>query len=103
MIKDDSAKVAKSSGGRFTNGTPKPANSGRKKGTPNKKTKELMEILGSFNPAEKLMEIYNTTKDVELKASICKDLMKYVYPQRKAVEIANDVELPPIKIEGIKV
>lgn len=87
----------------FKKGDKKPVNGGRKKGTPNKKTKELMEILGSFNPAEKLMEIYNSTRDAELKASICKDLMKYVYPQRKAVEIANDVELPPIKIEGIKI
>ena len=88
---------------KFKVGDKRPENAGRKKGTPNKKTVELMEILGSFNPAEKLMEIYNTTNDLELKAGICKDLLKYVYPQRKAVEIANEVELPPIKIEGIKI
>lgn len=60
---------------------------GRKKGTPNKKTAELQEILGGFNPAEKLMELYNksTTKD-DLKVLICKELMKYIYPQRKAVD-----------------
>ena len=60
---------------------------GRKKGTPNKKTAELQEILGGFNPAEKLMELYNksTTKD-DLKVLICKELMKYIYPQRKAID-----------------
>lgn len=71
----------------FKKGDKKPTNGGRKKGTPNKRTKELMEILGSFNPAQKLMEIYNSSEDLELKASICKDLMKYVYPQRKAIDM----------------
>ena len=71
--------------GQFQKGKEKTG--GRQKGTPNKKTKELIEILGSFNPAEKLIEIYNKTKDMELRANICKDLMKYVYPQRKAVEM----------------
>lgn len=101
MSKDNTAKVAKNSGGKFTAGTPKPENSGRKKGTPNKKTKELIEILGSFNPAEKLMEIYNNTEDEQLKASICKDLLKYVYPQRKAVEMTADVDMPIISIKGL--
>ena len=43
----------------------KPLNSGRKRGTPNKKTKELQEILGSYNPAEKFIEIYNATEDLK--------------------------------------
>lgn len=101
MSKDNTAKVAKNSGGKFVAGMPKPENSGRKKGTPNKKTKELQEILGSFNPAEKLMEIYNSTEDEQLKASICKDLLKYVYPQRKAVEMTADVDMPIISIKGL--
>lgn len=74
---------------------------GRKKGTPNKKTKELMEVLGSFDPAEKLVQIYNETDNLELKAGICKDLLKYIYPQRKAVEMTGDIELPKINIKGI--
>lgn len=100
MIKNDAdaTKVVKN-GGKFGNGHEKKG--GRAKGTPNKKTKELMEVLGAFNPAEKLMEIYNSTQDVELKASICKDLMKYVYPQRKAVEFTQEIELPVINIKGI--
>lgn len=60
---------------------------GRQKGTPNKKTKELIEILGAFNPAEKLKEVFNNTKDDNLKAKICLDLLKYIYPQRKAVDL----------------
>jgi hypothetical protein len=71
--------------GQFQKGKEKTG--GRKKGTPNKRTAELQEILGEFNPAEKLMELYNkpTTKD-DLKVLICKELMKYIYPQRKAVD-----------------
>jgi len=86
---------------KFKAGDKKPENSGRKKGTPNKKTKELMEILSSFNPAEKLIEIYNSTDNLELKAGICKDLLKYVYPQRKAVEMTGDIPMPKIEIKGI--
>ena len=87
----------------FKVGDKKPANGGRKKGTPNKKTKELIEILGAFNPAEKLVEIFKETDDKDLKASIAKELMKYVYPQRKAVEMTGDVQLPEINIKGIKI
>ena len=76
---------------------------GRQKGTPNKKTKELLEVLGSFNPAEKLMQLYAETTNEELKTSIAKELMKYVYPQRKAVEMTGDVQLPEINIKGIKI
>lgn len=89
--------------GKFKVGEKRPANAGRKKGTPNKKTKELIEILGAFNPAEKLVEIFNETDDKDLKASIAKELMKYVYPQRKAVEMTGDVQLPEINIKGIKI
>ena len=87
----------------FKVGEKRPEKAGRQKGTPNKKTKELIEILGSFNPAEKLVQIYNETDNLELKAGICKDLMKYVYPQRKAVEMTGDVQLPEINIKGIKI
>ena len=80
----DFAKVAKSSRRGSAKGERR---GGRQKGTPNKKTAELQEILGDFNPAEKLMELYNkpATKD-DLKVLICKELMKYIYPQRKAVD-----------------
>ena len=62
---------------------------GRQKGTPNKKTKELIEILGAFNPVEKLKDIFANTKDDCLKAKICLDLLKYIYPQRKAIDFQS--------------
>lgn len=101
MPKDDTVKVTENNGGKFVAGKPRPENAGRKKGTPNKRTKELQEVLGAFNPAEKLMEIYNSTEDEQLKASICRDLLKYVYPQRKAVEMTADVDMPIISIKGL--
>ena len=98
MSENDFTKVGKSSKRGASKGERR---GGREKGTPNKRTKELAEILGAFNPAEKLMEIYNSTEDEQLKASICKDLLKYVYPQRKAVEMTADVDMPIISIKGL--
>lgn len=77
--------------GQFQKGKAKTG--GRKKGTPNKRTKELAEVLGAFDPAEKLVQIFNETDDLDLKAQICRDLLKYVYPQRKAVEMSADVDI----------
>ena len=90
----------------FKKGDKKPINSGRKKGTPNERTKALQDILGSFNPAEKLMELYQkpTTKD-DLKVLICKELMKYIYPQRKAVDVSSGEQPITVYInhEAVKV
>ncbi len=86
----------------FTKGQAKLANSGRKKGTPNKKTSELLKILGSFNPAKELKEIFKNTEDDALKAKICLYLLSYIYPKRKAIEIdTENIKLPEIKIKGI--
>ena len=89
----------------FKKGDPKPANSGRKKGTPNKKNLGVQERLEQkgVNCIDEILEIARTTEDEQIRFQCYKELLKYVYPQRKAVEIANDVELPPIKIEGIKI
>lgn len=97
------AKVAENSEKKTRGGSKKgERRGGRKKGTPNKKTSELMQILGSFNPVEKLKEIFARTEDDALQAKICLDLLKYLYPQRKAIEMnAEDVKLPEIKIKGI--
>lgn len=97
------AKVTENSEKKTRGGSKKgERRGGRKKGTPNKKTSELMQILGSFNPVEKLKEIFARTEDDALQAKICLDLLKYLYPQRKAIEMnAEDVKLPEIKIKGI--
>lgn len=70
----------------FKKGDKKPANSGRKKGTPNKKTMLFKDKLGNFDTIAELVNLFNTTKDEVLKASICKEFLKYEYPQRKAVD-----------------
>lgn len=101
MTKDDTAKVEKNSGGKFTKGTPKPENSGRKKGTPNKRTKEFLDALGDFPTVENMKTLYYTTEDDNLKFMILKELAKYQYPQRKAVEMTADVDMPIISIKGL--
>ena len=67
---------------------------GRQKGTPNKKTKELMELLGDYNPAESLLEILKSDRvPIDLKIKINLDLMSYLYPKRKSVESKEQVLL----------
>ena len=86
-------KVVKNSG-RFYKGMKKPENSGRKKGTPNKRTKELIELFGDYNPAESLLEILKSDKvPIDLKIKINLDLMGYLYPKRKSVESKEQVLL----------
>ena len=80
--------------GQFQKGMKRPENAGRKKGTPNKKTKELMELLGDYNPAESLLEILKSDRvPIDLKIKINLDLMGYLYPKRKSVESKEQVLL----------
>ena len=61
---------------------------GRKKGTPNKKTTELMELLGDYNPIQRLIEIAkdeNTSLDMQVKINL--DLLPYIYPKRKSIDM----------------
>ena len=91
-------KVEKNSG-KFEKGHKKTG--GRKKGTPNKKTAQFKEILGDFDTITELKDLYQTTDKDELKFAICKEFLKYEYPQRKAVEFANEIELPELNIKGL--
>ena len=85
---------SRKSNGQFQTGMKRPENAGRKKGTPNRKTKELMELLGDYNPALSLLEILNDNKvPIELKIKINLDLMSYIYPKRKSVESKEQVLL----------
>ena len=71
---------------------------GRKKGTPNKKTTELMELLGDYNPIVRLIEIAkdeNTSLDMQVKINL--DLLPYIYPKRKSINM-NSNETPEVKI-----
>lgn len=70
---------------------------GRVKNTPNKKTGVLADVLGAFDPAERIIALFNDTDDDSIKFGILKELMKYVYPQKKALEVTN-VNDPGIQV-----
>ena len=65
---------------------------GRQKGTPNKKTLNFIDELGNFKPVKELLNLYAKTKDENLKFLILKETLKYIYPQRKAVEMSATIE-----------
>jgi len=65
---------------------------GRQKGTPNKKTLNFIDELGDFKPVQELLKLFAETKDNILKFTIIKEILKYVYPQRKAIEMDAIIE-----------
>ena len=87
----------------FKKGDAKPANSGRKKGTKNKNNLGVQERLEQkgINCIDEILDIARTTEDEQIRFQCYKELLKYVYPQRKAVEFTNEIELPVIHIKGI--
>lgn len=63
---------------------------GRVAGTPNKRTAELMERLEALgcDPLEGLVAIArDPSTDAALRARVYAELMPYLYPKRKAVEM----------------
>ena len=93
------SKVEKNSG-KFEKGHTKTG--GRKKGTPNKRTADIIERLKGEDIVGSLLEIAHTTEKEETKVTVYKELLKYVYPQRKAVEIETEnIPMPVINIKGI--
>lgn len=84
-------------GNGFKPGAPRPPGSGRKKGTPNKDTQKLVEVLRELNvnPVRAVCELmpkleYAKQADVYLK------LMEYIYPKRRAEDAAGDPGDAPI-------
>ena len=98
MPEEDITKVVKSSKRGATKGERR---GGREKGTPNRKTVEFLEALGDFDTVQEAKHLFNTTDDDGIKYNILKEFLKYEFPQRKAVEIANDIELPSLNIKGL--
>lgn len=76
---------------------------GRKKGTPNKKTQEFIEQLGDFKTVEEMKNLYYITDKQDIKFAICKEFLKYEFPQRKAVDMSANVELDndPLEVRFI--
>jgi len=77
----------------FEKGHTRPANSGRKKGTPNKrKVLRVEEYLAqkNINPVEKILSIIETgelKKSEEISAWF--DLLNYVQPKLKPIEVTT--------------
>lgn len=76
-------------------GTPRPESSGRKKGTPNRKTELLMEKcerLG-IDPFEALLELTKTAED-DIRLGALKEICQYLYPKRKSLEHSGEMSNP---------
>ena len=70
---------------------------GRSAGTPNKRTAEVRERLDALgcDPLEGLAKIAaDPTIDIALRARCYADLLPYVYPKRKTVELTADQQAP---------
>lgn len=72
-------------------GQGKTPGSGRKKGTPNKKTLAVAEAFAAakLDPVRMLANaLKKAPYDIKVKAALA--LMEFIYPKRKAVEITDD-------------
>ena len=70
----------------FAPGTPKPAGSGRKEGTPNRSTLEVAERLRELtcDPIEGMARIaMDKRRSPELRGRMFAELAQYVYPKRR--------------------
>jgi hypothetical protein len=76
---------------------------GRVVGTPNRKTKEVSELLASLgcDPIQGMAEIaMNMEASLELRGRMYAELAQYVYPKRKAVamELSGSGGAPGITV-----
>lgn len=69
-------------------GKPRPAGAGRKKGTPNKSTQDLMEICEQegIEPFRAMVRLAAKEKDEWKQFDLLKEIAQYLYPKRKAIE-----------------
>src|SRR2546422_170246 len=66
---------------------------GRRAGTPNKKTREVTELLRSLDcdPIEGMVRIAQEEKhSPELRGRIYSELAQYMYPKRRSVEMSAE-------------
>ena len=71
-------------------GSPKTEGSGRKKGTPNKRTLAITEIIeqSGADPVGKLIELMRCD-DKGIALAAARELCQYLFPKRKAVELTS--------------
>jgi hypothetical protein len=75
-------------------GTKKTKTGGRKKGTPNRRTAEFHEALQDLNldVPLKLAELLPSLEPAK-QADLCVQLLPYLYPRRKALEMNSSVSV----------
>ena len=77
-----------------------PKTGGRVKGTPNKST-EIIEAAccrNNYSPIDELIEVAQAAKqsgDLNLRYKCASELMGYLYPKRKAIDIQEPIEEQP--------
>jgi hypothetical protein len=81
----------------FVEGHPKLANSGRKKGTPNRLTGDIaarIEAIGC-DPIEGMARLaMDENNTPELRGRMYAELAAYLYPKRKSIELESDTYNP---------
>ena len=78
---------------------------GRSKGTKNKRTQEVIDIINRLdcNPIEGLANIATIAmkkQDYALAGNMYKELSQYVFPKRKALQVSAEVS-PGIEIKDL--
>ena len=76
-------------------GNPHLVGAGRKKGTPNKLTLDLVKICEDqgINPFSEMLTLV-THHNVFVKMAALKEVCRYLYPQRKAIEHSGEISNP---------
>lgn len=92
-------------------GTPKPPTSGRRKGTPNKRTValETLKDKAKLDPLEFFAAVLEAdakalgeVPSLDQRLTAAKELASYLYPKRKAVEVKAEVNLQGgVKVIGV--
>ena len=70
--------------------------SGRKSGTPNKRTQEVLEIFKRYhyNPIISMIKIaQDQDVGIEIRKDMHKELAQYGFPKRKAIEHSGEVDV----------
>jgi len=71
---------------------------GRKPGTPNKKTKELEQVIKmkhpTFDPVLEMIDLYNhPDTDIPTKKDLLKSISPYLYPKRRSVSSDQETKM----------
>lgn len=80
---------------KFESGKPRHPNAGRKKGTPNKSSQDLMakcEAKG-LDVFEAMVDFAMNSSEVSVRVTMLKELAGYLYPKRKALEVSVKSEI----------